>query len=124
MAAHLRRCRAYLSTGTQPASYTLGLIEALVTGIPVVSIGPEWYRILPYGPEMFEGHELALLWANDPRDAHAHLERLLRDRAYAEQISVEQRAKAIDLFGFDGIAAQWQDFLGTPVVSDRMLVAA
>ena len=40
MQGWLRKSRAYLYTGTQPASYTLGLIEAMMTGIPVVSIGP------------------------------------------------------------------------------------
>jgi len=59
MRAYLRRCRAYLYTGTQPASYTLGLIEAMMTGVPVVSIGPEHMRIFPYGPELFEGHAIA-----------------------------------------------------------------
>src|SRR5687768_6353978 len=47
--AGLRKSRAYLYTGTQPASYTLGLIEAMMTGIPVVSIGPSHMGILPYG---------------------------------------------------------------------------
>ena len=37
--AYLRRIRAYLYTGTVPASYTLGLIEAMMTGVPIVSIG-------------------------------------------------------------------------------------
>jgi hypothetical protein len=120
----LRTSRAYLSTGTQPASYTLGLMEAMLTGIPVVSVGPEWYQILPYGPAMFEGHELAVLSANDPADAHAHLERLLRDPAYADEISAETLSRAVDLFGMDKIAAQWADFLGSPVVAERQLVVA
>jgi hypothetical protein len=56
MRDYLRRIRAYLYTGTQPASYTLGLIEAMMTGVPVVSIGPDhmtWQR------DLFEGHEIA-----------------------------------------------------------------
>ena len=40
MREYLRAIRCYLYTGTRPASYTLGLIEALMTGVPVVSIGP------------------------------------------------------------------------------------
>jgi glycosyltransferase involved in cell wall biosynthesis len=40
MRDYLRAARCYLYTGTQPASYTLGLIEAMMTGVPVVSIGP------------------------------------------------------------------------------------
>ncbi len=46
----LRSARVYLYTGTQPASYTLGLIEAMMTGIPVVSIGPVLYERLSVWP--------------------------------------------------------------------------
>lgn len=107
----LRKCRAFLFTGTQPASYTLGLIEAGMTGIPVVSVGPEWYKILPYGDLMFEGHELARLWTNDPDEAHDLLKRLLEEPAWADEISAAQRAFFLETFGRDKIAAQWQDFL-------------
>lgn len=124
MKALLRTSRAYVATGTQPASYVLNFIEAMMTGIPVVSIGPDWMCILPYGHKLLEMHELALLSANDPADAKAHLERLLRDSSYAKEISVEQRAKAIDLFGIDTIAAQWADFLGATVAAERQLAAA
>src|SRR5207344_2678522 len=40
MRDYLRRIRVYLYTGTRPASYTLGLIEAMMTGTPVLCIGP------------------------------------------------------------------------------------
>jgi hypothetical protein len=53
MRDYLRRIRAYLYTGTQPASYTLGLIEAMMTGVPVVSIGPDhmtWHPWPVRGP--------------------------------------------------------------------------
>ena len=33
-------------TGTRPASYTLGLIEAMMTGIPVVSMPPSLVEAL------------------------------------------------------------------------------
>lgn len=123
--AHLRHYRAYLYTGTQPASYTLGLIEAMMTGIPVVSIGPQWYRILPYGGEMFEGHELTG-WTeqngynpNDPEEAAGALRLYLDDYEMARETSFETRLNAIRLFGRDKIARQWTDFLaGREVKSD------
>ncbi len=111
----LRSSRAYLYTGTQPASYTLGLIEAMMVGIPVVSITPDWFQIIPYGPQMFEGHEIAPL-SGTPEDAHAELERILRDPSYAAEVGEECRQRAIYAFGRDTIAAQWQEFLtGTPL---------
>src|SRR6185369_16408105 len=35
MLAYLRHVRAYLYTGTHPASYTLGLMEEMLSGVPV-----------------------------------------------------------------------------------------
>ncbi len=127
MQGWLRRARVYLYTGTQPASYTLGLIEAMMTGIPVVSIAPRFMRIFPYGPDMFEGHEI-VGWYGDPPDGHersdaqiiANTASLLRTalgdpssdpvRRHSEQM----RARALALFGRDKIAAKWLAYLGQP----------
>jgi hypothetical protein len=108
----LKWSRAYLYTGTQPASYTLGLIEAMMTGIPVVSIGPEWMRVFPYGPLLFEGHEIAGSAFNDPYVAGMAVQDLLNDHAAAMIASDQTRARAIELFGKDKIAAEWKAFLG------------
>ena len=110
MKSWLQTARAYLYTGTQPASYTLGLIEAMMTGIPVVSIGPSWMRIFPYGPELFEGHELATYYTNDPERARDSLVTLLDIPDVEAGATTRQRA--IDLFGKDTIGAQWKAFLG------------
>ncbi len=112
MRAALRSHRAYLYTGTQPASYTLGLLEALMTGIPVVSVGPQWMTDFPYGPDLFEGHELSPRWSNDPRVARAYLLELLGDHDLARDVSETQRGWAIERFGMDKIGAQWKAFLG------------
>lgn len=108
----LRRARCYLYTGTQPASYTLGLIEAMMTGIPVVSIGPSWMRVFPYGPDLFEGHEIAGYWHDDPAKAGEYLVDLLANLSVAQVRSEEQRARAIELFGYETIREQWREFLG------------
>ncbi len=108
----LRSYRCYLYTGTQPASYTLGLIEAMMTGIPVVSIGPSWMRIFPYGSEMFEGHELTAISYEDPAHARVALQVFLEDNDHARQISEVHRNIALKLFGIDSIGAQWKAYLG------------
>jgi hypothetical protein len=114
----LRTSRAYLYTGTQPASYTLGLIEAMMTGIPVVSIGPEHMRIFPYGPDLFEGHELVEVMdeagARDrsPEMIRTVLRALVESPDLARIAGDMQRAKAIDLFGKDKIGAEWAAYLG------------
>lgn len=112
MKAALRSHRAYLFTGTQPASYTLGLIEAMMTGIPVVSIGPSWMQIFPAGGAMFEGHEIAGNWFDDPALARRELTVYLNDYACAHADSEHARDTAIELFGMNQIGAQWRAYLG------------
>lgn len=107
MREYLRTARAYLYTGTRPASYTLGLIEAMMTGTPVVSIGAGAFQ----PSALFE--PLALMNHDDPARARADLRFLLDDHAAARDVSEAQRARAIDLFGLDGVMAAWHDFLGT-----------
>lgn len=104
----LRTSRAYCYTGTQPASYTLGLIEAMLTGIPVVSIGPGHME----HPDLFEGHEIAGVWTDDPLDAHRRLRALLESPHGARAMGQTQRERAIDLFGFEGRMAEWAEVLG------------
>lgn len=115
MKAQLRKARAYLYTGTQPASVTLGFIEALMTGTPMISIGPKHMQIFqPYGEELFEAHELVLpsLWTDDPDQAGRALRELLNDHDLARYISARQRERAIETFGKQQVAAAWRAYLG------------
>lgn len=109
--SYLRTARAYLYTGTMPASYTLGLIEAMMTGTPVVSIGAEAWM----GPdELWEGEELTGLGFDDPRLAAECLGSFLRDHGKAVIWSERQRARAVELFGIVNVGAQWRALLGEP----------
>ena len=111
MRERLRHARAYLYTGTQPASYTLGLIEAMMIGIPVVSIGPSWMTAFPYGPALFEGHEIAVDASDDPNAIREVLRAHVEDRANTGNLGMLARHRAIDLFGRDKIAAEWAAYL-------------
>lgn len=111
MLGSLRRSRAYCYTGTQPASYTLGLIEAMMTGIPVISIGPAWMSVFEYGPQLFEGHEIAAAWSDDPTEVRRMLSGLLVDPEAAATLGAMQRERAISLFGKAAIMEQWRAFL-------------
>lgn len=113
MLEYLRQASAYLYVGTVPASYTLGLMEALLVGVPVVSIGPGAWM----GPSaLFEGHELVGPWlaADDPQDARDWLRRLINDPGMAAQISADQRARARGLFDVELVGQQWLNLLGAP----------
>jgi len=120
MKAWLRLGRCYLYTGTQPASLTLGLIEAMMTGIPVVSIAPQFMGVFPYGPDLFEGHEITGNCGTASDGYHRSNEQVIantrgllvdflaKDLAWE---STRTRARAIELFGIDTIRAQWAEFL-------------
>jgi ATP-dependent Clp protease ATP-binding subunit ClpC len=52
-------------------------VVAMMTGIPVVSIGPLWMDVFPYGPDLFEGHDLTV---NATGEAPRVFDRLLHER--------------------------------------------
>lgn len=112
MKGWLREARAYLYTGTQPASYTLGLIEAMMTGTPVVSIHPKFMRNFVYGPDLYEGASIAGLTADDSAEAHGLLLGLLNDYDLAQHVSAFQRERALSMFGRDVVGKAWAEFLG------------
>jgi glycosyltransferase involved in cell wall biosynthesis len=107
MLEYLNHLRVYLYTGTQPASYTLALIEAMMSGVPVVSMDPSSWWV----PDLFEGHLIAERWGNEVQ-ANAALRVLLRDDDLARACSARSRERAIELFGIEKVKAQWADYLG------------
>jgi glycosyltransferase involved in cell wall biosynthesis len=86
------------------------MIEALMTGIPTMSMGRETWWV----PDLFEGPDL-LPSTPYPEKATAQLALWLRDKEEARLVGEQQRRMAIELFGIETIAAQWADFLGAPV---------
>jgi len=111
MLEYLRHLRAYLYTGTQPASYTLGLIEAMLSGVPVVSIPKSYMRM----PGLFEGDELATDSSLSAAEARAILALYLRDEHAAQNASHLTQDRAVRLFGMDTIGPRWLAFLGAKV---------
>ena len=100
---YLANAGAYLYTGTFPASYTLGLIEAGLVGVPIVSIGPEAFR----APGLFEGHDLSWAWADDPTGARLALQTAIQNA----RASKMQRDLLGD-FRIEVVGPQWREFLG------------
>lgn len=110
MHAYLANAAAYLYVGTVPASYTLGLIEALMVGVPIVSIGPGAWM----GPDrLFEGHELAFASYDRPEDASVALRTLITEPELAAKASAHSRDLS-RLFDVGPIGQQWVDLLGAP----------
>ncbi len=110
MLDYLRHIRTYLYTGTQPASYTLALIEAMLSGVPIVSMpSDEWWI-----PDLFEGPELVEM-SGGPNATRSWLAQFIADEDKARAHGDMLRQKAVDLFGIEKIGRQWLDLLGSPV---------
>lgn len=113
----LRDNRCFVYGGTWPANYTLGFIEAMMTGIPVVSIGSniannrfegfDYYEI----PDLIENNVDGFV-SDDMDELRDKVRLMLNDHDYAKYISNNAQAKAKKLFDKIHIAQQWKNFLG------------
>jgi glycosyltransferase involved in cell wall biosynthesis len=112
----LRFNRAFFYVGTRPANYTLSLIEAMMTGMPVVSIGPEHGNEIYIDQKTFEVHELlgeGGYWSDSASELRRHIAELLNNQQLAIELGVRGRARAIELFGKDTILREWDTFFKT-----------
>jgi len=112
----LRQSRVYFYTGTYPASYTLNYIEARMTGIPVVAIGPRLGNS-PYeaGQNTYEIEDLIDngldgFYSDDPVELREKVEWMLKDLESAKRIGQLGRDMARQVFGKEVIKKQWQEF--------------
>lgn len=115
----LRDNRCYFYTGTYPAPYTLNFVEAFMTGIPIVAIGPGRGNapFLP-GQYTYEVHNLIVNgesgFVSDDIEQMRKMVKLLLDRKdVADYISENGRKRAIELFGKEKIKKQWEEFFNS-----------
>ena len=114
-----RDSRVYFYTGTMPACYTLNFVEAYMTGIPIVAIGPELGNP-SFLPGQFTYEIQDLISDGETGFVSSNIERLrekiklLMDRRdVADRISENGRRRAIALFGKETIKKLWEDFFGS-----------
>lgn len=115
MLDYLCKVRTYLYTGTEPASYTLNLIEAMLSGAPVVAMPRGLFRP---DPDLYEADEIVNPWhpqssygraVNDP----IRLLRVLMNEPPNRTYSDAMRERAVSLFGIETIGAKWRTYLGS-----------
>jgi hypothetical protein len=110
----LRSYRAAFITGTNPAPYTLGFIEAWMTGIPVVHVGRR--RFAGDAAGVYEIDRLIIHGENgflvdEVEEAREVLRELLVSHALCSRISAAGRASAIEYFGHERARHEWSDFI-------------
>jgi hypothetical protein len=112
----MRDARAYYYTGTHPASYTLNFLEAWMTGVPVVALGPALGNSKIFPGQTYEVAELIRngetgYVSDDPAQRRRYIEMLLQDKTLAKQIGANARAEAAKIFGKEVIKQQWKKYL-------------
>ncbi|WP_313802437.1 hypothetical protein [Cytobacillus sp.] len=112
----LKDNRVIFYTGTQVTSYTLGFIEAFMTGIPIVSIGEKRGNHQFYNQQTFEIQDIIEngkdgYVSDDISTLKMYIRELLNNHNHAKEISERARIKAIQLFGKENIKKQWEMYL-------------
>lgn len=117
--AAYRDNRSFIYTGTQPASYTLSFIEAMMTGIPIVSVGEEIGNSVFRNemdsweiPDIIQNAQNGYI-SNNIDDLRNNLAELRDNHELARKIGEAGRQTAIELFGKEKIKQQWKEFLDT-----------
>lgn len=113
----LRDARVYFYTGTEPASYTLGFIEAFMTGVPVVALGKSFMTMFPeqdtYEVSELIEHGVTGFIGETVEELQQYIGMLIDDKILAKKIGAAGRERAIELFGKQAIKEQWRIFLET-----------
>lgn len=95
---HMRRARVYLHDGEQ--EYTITLLEAMMTGMPLVSFAlPGIERYVVHGHNGFVGRTAA--------EIRAHCQTLLHDRDLAARMGAASRAMALAHYDERRWRADW-----------------
>jgi hypothetical protein len=113
-----RKARVYFALGSKPASLTYNLMEAMMTGCPIVTWGPNLgnMKIVPGWEKTYEACDVIKnglngFWSDSEFEIEAYIKMLLKDDALAKRISANARKTAIQMFSKDKIRNDWKVFL-------------
>jgi glycosyltransferase involved in cell wall biosynthesis len=115
----MRENRVYFFTGTYPAPYTLNFIEAFMTGIPVVAIGPSLANldIFPkhylYEVDQFITNGVNGYISENKKELTKYVKKMIEEPELAKQIGAKGRETATLLFGKENIKQQWGEFFNS-----------
>lgn len=101
--------RVFFYTCTFPAPYTMGFMEAWMTGTPIVAIGSELAGFHLEVPLLIDNGVNGFT-SNNLLELRKYTSTLLEDHNLAKAISVQGRKKAIELFGKERIKREWKEF--------------
>lgn len=114
----LRDSRAFWYFGTKPAPYTLSLIEAMLTGVPIIAAGPK-LREDEQSPYKWKNYEIPSIISNGINgyvsdsidELRGYIQLLLENDEVAKRIGEAGRETALELWDKKKIMGQWVEFL-------------
>ena len=112
----LSKNSVFFYTGTYPAQYTLGFVESLMSGIPLVSIGESllYEGIGKYPSEVCDIlSKVSSLYSNNIEEICEIVQKILQNDEYARQISDKQIKVATEMFSVEQNINLWKDFLNS-----------
>ena len=109
-----RKHAVYYSYGTKPASYTLNFIEAWMTGIPLIAIGPKNGNFIDSEqiyevPFLIENGKTGFV-SDDPEEFASIAKQLINDDKLSKTLSDNGRNAAIKLFDESNNIPLWKEF--------------
>jgi hypothetical protein len=109
------RCRAYLNFTREPErGYTLCTLEAMATGMPVVTLR---HRVSP----IVDGWNGFVV--DDAETMAARAKLLLADRELARRLGQNARRTIVERYGIDRFVAGWNEVLTTAVSGARAVIS-
>ena len=118
-----QRSQVYFSIGSHPAPITYNFMEAMTTGMPVVTFGygigkspkdgkPSYYQV----PEFIENGKTGF-FSDDESELVDIVHTLLQDKELRSFISKEARKSAVSMWGKEAIKSKWKEYFQSLGVS-------
>jgi hypothetical protein len=113
-----RRSRMYFALGSKPSSLTYTLVEAMMTGCPIITWG-SLYGNVTFVDDWANKYEVPDIiqsgkngfYFDDPDEITKQIKMLMNDYDLAKEVGAAGRETAISLFGKSIIKKQWAEFL-------------
>lgn len=106
----------FLSLGTKPSPYVYTLIEAMMVGCPIVTVGPQTGNLSR--DRTYEGHLILEsgvdgICSDNHQEMQESVTALLNDRPLSLTFSENVRSKAVRMFGREQAIPKWKEFFNT-----------
>lgn len=105
-----RKARVYFSLATQNASATYTFFEAMMTGMPVVSVGSKLARTPWFENPKFIQNGVSGFVSDDLKELRRYIELVLKDYDLACKLGMNARQSVINVFHPNIILNDWRTF--------------